>query len=181
MRSSIATVTLLLVCTAGAQQAPTSTWILDKSSLSYTMTHPVHEVVGTSRAAKGKGVCQAGYCDFLIAAPVKTFDSGDTNRDLHMLQVVRGAEYPIVTVRLRISEAATAQSTFQADLEITFAGQTARFRDVPFKQTINGQEHRIMGTVPSTLNDFKIDPPRFLTVPIHNEIPVRVDTEWHAQ
>jgi hypothetical protein len=27
--------------------------------------------------------------------------------------------------------------------------------------------------------DFKIDPPSFLTVPIKNEILVRVDMEWH--
>jgi hypothetical protein len=32
---------------------------------------PLHESEGISRAAKGKGVCQAGRCDFLVAAPVK--------------------------------------------------------------------------------------------------------------
>jgi hypothetical protein len=33
--------------------------------------------------------------------------------------------------------------------------------------------------VPSTLSDFKIQPPTFLTVPIKNGIPVRVDMAWH--
>lgn len=59
-------------------------WVLEQSTLSYHMSHPVHEVDGVSHAAKGKGVCHAGQCDFLIAAPVKSFDSGDSNRDLRL-------------------------------------------------------------------------------------------------
>src|ERR1700710_2487749 len=115
----------LTLAIAAVAQAPTHTWVLDNAALSYHMTHPVHELDGTSHAAKGKGICSAGACEFLVAAPVKTFDSGDTNRDLHMVQVVRGAEFPVITVRFRIPEAETAQPTFDADLEVTFAGQTA--------------------------------------------------------
>ena len=66
------------------------------------MSHPIHEVDGISHAARGKGVCHDGQCDFLIAVPVKSFDSGDSNRDLHMLQTTRGAEFPVVTVRFRL-------------------------------------------------------------------------------
>jgi len=55
----------------------------------YHMSHPMHEVDGTSHAALGKGVCHAGQCDFLVAATVKSFDSGDSNRDLHMIQTTR--------------------------------------------------------------------------------------------
>src|SRR5215472_11398071 len=76
-----------------------SQWILEKSTLTYHVSHPLHEVDGVSHAAKGKGSCRAGVCDFLIAAPVKSFDSGDSNRDLHMLQVARGGEFPMVIVR----------------------------------------------------------------------------------
>ena len=173
---------LALLCGATAfAQTADQTWVLDSSSLTYKMTHPVHEVEGTSHAARGKGVCHAGACDFLLAAPVKTFDSGDTNRDLHMLQVTRGAQFPLITVRFRIPEAATNQPDFNADLEVNFAGQTAHYSHVPFHQDVHGAEHHITGTVPSTVSDFKIDPPTFLTVPIRNEIPVRVDTTWHAQ
>lgn len=39
---------------------------------------------------------------------------------------------------------------------------------------------RITGTIPLTCSDFKIDRPSFLTVPIKNEIPVRVDIAWHS-
>jgi hypothetical protein len=143
------------------------------------MSHPLHEVDGVSHAAKGKGVCHAGQCDFLLAVPVKSFDSGDSNRDLHMLQATRGAEFPIVTVRFRLPEATLAAPTLDCDLEVQFAGNTAHYSHVVFHQVIQGTEHHITGTVPSTVSDFKIDPPSFFTVPIKNEIPVRVDMTWH--
>ena len=94
------------------------------------MSHPLHETEGASHAARGKGVCQAGQCDFLIAAPVKSFDSGDSNRDLHMLQVTRGAEFPLVTVRARVPDSAVGAGTVRADLEIQFAGQTVQYKQV---------------------------------------------------
>jgi hypothetical protein len=154
-------------------------WTLDQSTLTYHMSHPLHEVDGVSHAAKGKGVCHLGQCDFLLAVPVKSFDSGDSNRDIHMLQVTRGAQFPIVSVRLRLPETSLASPALDCDLEVQFAGNTAHYSHVPFHQIVEGTVHRIMGTVPSTLPDFKIDPPSFFTVPIKNEIPVRVDMLWH--
>src|ERR1700758_3361806 len=100
-------------------------WVLKQSRLSYHVSHPLHETQGVSRTARGKGVCHEGQCDFLIAVPVKSFDSGDSNRDLHMLQAVRGGEFPIVTVRTRLPEAFSGSTAIHADLEIQFAGQTA--------------------------------------------------------
>ena len=153
-------------------------WSLAQSTVTYHMSHPMHEVDGVSHAARGKGVCHAGQCDFLIAAPVKSFDSGDSNRDLHMLQVTRGGQFPMVTVRTELPEAASASSTIYADLEVQFAGQTAHYKHVPFQRVTQGNEVRISGTIPTTCSDFKIDPPSFLTVPIKNAIPVRVEMTW---
>jgi hypothetical protein len=167
---------LFLALPAFAQS--NSQWKLASSTLTYHITHPLHQIEGTSHAARGKGVCNAGQCDFLIAAPVKSFDSGDSNRDLHMIQVTRGAEFPIVTVRLRLPEAALALSTIDCDLDVQFAGQTAHFQHIAFQQAIHGTERRITGVLPATLTDFKIIPPSFFTVPIRNEMPVQVDLTW---
>ena len=145
------------------------------------MSHPLHQIEGVSHAARGKGVCHAGQCDFLIAVPVKSFDSGDSNRDLHMLQVTRGAQFPMVTVRTRLPEDASASATIHADLEIQFAGQTAQYKQVPFQLVTQGNETRISGTIPATLSDFKIDPPSLLTIPVKNEMPVRVEMTWQRQ
>src|SRR5579872_4985060 len=105
---------LLLITMSGIARADTS-WVLDTSTLTYHVSHPLHHVDGVSHEARGKGICKAGRCDFLIAVPVKSFDSGDSNRDLHMIQVVRGAQFPIVTVRTQLPESAATSSPITAD------------------------------------------------------------------
>ena len=130
--------------------AADSQWILNQNTLTYHVSHPLHQSEGMSHAAKGKGVCHEGQCQFLIAVPVKSFDSGDSNRDLHMLQVTRGAEFPLVTVRTRLPESAATSSTVNADLEIQFAGQTAQYKQIPFKLETHGGEIHITGTIPAT-------------------------------
>src|ERR1700720_1149810 len=142
-------------------RAADKAWLLDQSTLTYHVSHTLHQTEGVSHMARGKGVCQAGQCNFLIAVPVKSFDSGDSNRDLHMLQVTRGAQFPIVSVRLRLPETSLASPTLDCDLEVQFAGNTAHYSHVPFQQVVEGTAHHITGTVPSTLPDFKIDPPSF--------------------
>jgi hypothetical protein len=171
----------LLVLAAPLSGGTESQWILRQSTLTYHVSHPLHQVEGASHQARGKGVCENGTCDFLIAVPVKSFDSGDSNRDLHMLQVVRGGEFPIVTVRTHLPEAVSTSETIDADLEVQFAGQTADYKKVPFQQMTQGNETRISGTIPATLSDFKIDPPSLLAIPIKNEIPVHVEMTWQKQ
>jgi hypothetical protein len=98
-----------------------------------------------------------------------------------MIQVTRGAEFPMVTVRTRLPESAAASASLKADLEIQFAGQTAQYKQVSFEVVTQGDEKRISGTIPATLSDFKIEPPSLLTLPVKNEIPVRVEMIWIPQ
>jgi len=172
---------LFLVLSASNLLAADHTWVLKESTLSYHVSHPLHQTDGVSHAARGKGVCHDGQCEFLIGVPVKTFDSGDSNRDLHMIQVTRGAEFPMVTVRTRLPEAASASASIKADLEIQFAGQTAHYQQITFEVTSQGNDKKITGTIPATLTDFKIDPPSLLTMPVKNEIPIRVEMTWSPQ
>src|SRR5579863_486664 len=171
---------LLLVLLAPGRAADKA-WLLDQSTLTYHVSHPLHQTDGVSHAARGKGVCGAGQCDFIIAVPVKSFDSADSNRDLHMLQSARGAQFPIVTVRTRLPEAELASTSIHVDLDIQFAGQRAQYKQVPFQLATQGNQVRISGTIPATLSDFKIDPPSLLSFAVKNEIPIRVDMTWHPQ
>ena len=154
-------------------------WVLEQSTLTYRVSHPLHQTEGVSHAARGKGVCHTGQCDFLIAVPVKSFDSGDSNRDIHMLQATRGAQFPMVTVRTRIPESERTSATVLVDLDIEFAGQTAHYKQVPLQLSTQGNETRISGTIPATLSDFKIEPPSLLAIPVKNDIPVRMEMTWH--
>jgi hypothetical protein len=157
----------LVVATVPAQQASApSTWVLDSSTLTHHMSHPIHEVDCRSKAAKGKGFCHEGTCAFLLTIPVKSFDSGDTNRDLHMLQATRGAQFPMVTVRFRVPQDKLADPMLVCDLEVQFAGQTRQYAKVVFKQSFERNNRHFIDSIPSTLTDFKNQPQSFLMVPI---------------
>ena len=169
----------LLLAAPPVLAQPDAQWVAEQSTLTYHMSHPMHQVDGVSHAAKGKGICHAGQCDFLVAAPVKSFDSGDTNRDLHMLETTRGAQFPMVVVRTSFPEAEIHAPSMSVDLDVQFAGQTAHYSHVLFQRESQGSAVRISGTIPSLCSDFKIDRPSFLTVPIKNEIPVKVEMTWH--
>jgi YceI-like domain len=168
---------LLLVSSAAAANAD-ETWVLTSSTITYHVSHPLHEVAGVSHAAKGKGVCQAGECEFLVAVPVNSFDSGDSNRDLHMLQVTRGAQFPMVVVRVSLPEKDRTQSDLRVSVEVGFAGQKTTYRDVKLHASVHNGVARLTGTLPVTLKDFKINPPSLLTIPIRNDVPVDVDLTW---
>jgi hypothetical protein len=173
-------ITLAILASPQLVRADTG-WILQSSTLTYHVSHPLHQVDGVSHAAKGKGACQNGQCNFLIAAPVKSFDSGDSNRDLHMLQVTRGAEFPMIIVRTQFPESEIGAGTIHADLQVQFAGQTAQYKHVAFQSVTEGGDIKLSGTIPATLTDFKIPAPSLLTMPIKNDIPVRVEMTWHRQ
>lgn len=158
-----------------------TTWVLKASTLTYHVSHPLHHVAGVSYAARGKGVCHDGVCNFLAAVPVKSFHSGDTNRDLHMLEVVRGAQFPMVVVRTTIPESQLKNGPIYPNLTIQFAGQTAHYSKVPLKLVNEGKSIRVVGTIPATLNSFKIKPPELLAMPISNSIPISVDMTWTRQ
>lgn len=178
MRSLLILISLLWTFPLAAAD---SQWVLEQSTLTYHVSHPLHQSEGVSHAARGKGICHEGQCDFLIAVPVKTFDSGDSNRDLHMLQVTKGAEFPMVTVRTRLPESDAGSSAIHADLEIKFAGQTAQYKQIPFQLVKEGNQTHLTGTIPATLTDFKIDPPSLLTMPVKNDIPIKVEMTWQPQ
>ena len=176
----LAAVALFLLA-ARSCAAQDEQWALDQSTLTYHVSHPLHQVDGVSHGARGKGVCHDGQCDFLIAAPVKSFDSGDSNRDLHMQQVTKAGQFPLITVRTRLPETLEGAATLNADLDVEFAGQTAHYKQVAFQQVTQGGEVRITGTIPAKVSDFKIDPPSLFTVAIKNDIPVRVEMTWKKE
>jgi hypothetical protein len=84
----------------------------------------------------------------------------------------------MITVRTRLPEDASSSTTIHADLEIQFAGQTVQYKQIVFQRVTQGSDTLITGIIPLTLTDLKIDPPSLLTVPVKNEIPVRVETKW---
>ena len=107
-----------------------------------------------------RGFVATDSVHFLIAVPVKSFDSGDSNRDLHMVQVTKGAEFPMVTVRTGCLSRRRVPVRLKPIWKFSSPGRlpiTSRCRSEPKTE---GKEKHITGTIPATLADFKIEPPR---------------------
>ena len=84
-------------------------------------------------------------------------------------------------MRTHLPESARSASSVQLDLEIEFAGQKASYKQVPFQLTAQGNGVKITGTIPATLSDFKIEPPKLLTIPVKNELPIKVEMTWRPE
>lgn len=166
---------LLFVGFVGAPRA--ATWVLESSTLTYRVTHRLHKVEGTSHASRGKGLCDASGCRFLVAAPVGTFESGDSNRDLHMIETTRGAQFPMVKVSVNL-EGVPAAEEFTADLDIEFAGKSHRYPSVPFRVSDRSGGFRFRGQIPLRLTDFTVPAPSLLGMAVKDEVPVDVEMAW---
>lgn len=170
---------VLIVTILGTSWAKAdTTWVLVSSTLTYHVDHTLHHVSADSHAAKGKGLCSDKGCDFLVAAPVNTFESGDSNRDSHMLQTVQGAEHPIVSVRTHLPQEPTTPA-IQADLQVDFAGHVETYSKVSLSIIEKTPDVlHVKGTVPLVLTRHKITRPSLLGVPIKDDAPVDLDTIW---
>jgi hypothetical protein len=98
-----------------------------------------------------------------------------------MLQVTRGEQFPLVSVRTRLPVTASTSKDIEADLDIELAGQTAHYEHVAFTEAVQRDETHITWTIPLRLSDFKIDPPTLLSLAVKNEVPVLVDMTWHQE
>lgn len=70
------------------------------SSITYHMTHPMHDWDGVSKEVS----CVLVYNDdtkqidqVAVAVPLASFDSGNSNRDSHSLEILDGLKFPKVT------------------------------------------------------------------------------------
>lgn len=155
------------------------TWELKEVAISYTVDHPLKKATGTSRAAKGKVRCTARDCEALVAIAVNTFDSGDSNRDLHMLETTRGAAFPLITVRTRFALPATGQTELRANLQIEFAGEKASIEGVVLRLAPAGDGALgVTGQFTLRLSEFKITPPSLLGMAVKNDVPVVIRSVW---
>lgn len=95
---------VLLSATAGAgPDAATAerAWsVAPGSTLAYHLVHRFHAVDGVARDLEGRARLLAdGTLQVAVRARVAAFDSGNSNRDAHMMEVTDAARFPFVTVK----------------------------------------------------------------------------------
>jgi hypothetical protein len=170
---------IVLTCLpALAWALPKKEWALQSGTLTYHVKYVLKKAEGVSKNVKGKGQCEGAVCEFLVAAPVKSFDSGDGNRDAHMLEVTRGSTNPMVVVRAKFPDTQKFD-TLTVDGTIQFAGKEHEYKGIPV--TVTGKEGplHVRGTIPMKLKDFAIEAPSLLGISIDDLVPVDFDLVWN--
>lgn len=146
----------------------------EESSISYTMKHPLHEWTGTSRElncimeTNDKGDIQK------VAAIVKlaSFDSKNSNRDSHLIEVADGLTYPNISF-MSSSITPNGPGKYKVNGKITFHGV-----EKPMEFTITEEKKdkkRVFsGSFQILLEDFKIERPTLMLVKTENEVLINL-------
>ncbi|MCB0371249.1 MAG: YceI family protein [Bdellovibrionales bacterium] len=153
-------------------------WEVKSGELTYHVHFVLKNIEGVSKEVKGKGQCEKKECQFLLAVPVKSFLSGDTNRDFHMLEVTKAPLHPMVTVRLKVPAEWTG-SKIISDVDVQFAGKSKTYKSLAI-EVVNqtDQSAEVKGVLPMSLDDFSIEPPSLLGVEIEKKVPVDFTIYW---
>lgn len=134
------------------------------SYMQYAMKHPMHKWDAKSTANK----CLIVYNDktsaieaVAVLVPVKSFDSGNSNRDSHALEVLEALKFPNVTFSASNIQEANNQLTIKGNL--TFHGVTKPV-ELKAKKTASGNILKIEGKFDINMKDYGIEPPGLLGV-----------------
>lgn len=157
------------------RKSPAYDFRVESSVLKYRAKHFLKTTEGESKEAKGKFVCanENRDCDFLVALPVRSFLSGNTSRDSHMIAATMGAEYPMIEARGHF--AALKPGKFSADIEVHFAGKPRSYSAIPVEVEADGADYRVRAVLPLRLSYHEITRPTLLGTSIKDEVPVTVD------
>ncbi len=146
--------------------------VKDESFATYKLVHPLHEVVATSKDVAYR-IEYDSTIDHIKAisasADVTTFDSGNSNRDSHAMEVIDAISYPDVTFR-----STTVQSSgdgLRVSGKLTFHGVTNDIvADVTRKWSADKTRVEFNGNFPVSLTAFKVDRPSLLMIPVKDTL-----------
>jgi len=143
-----------------------------ESSMTYHIHHPLHEVEATSKDLQCRITYNAATGEILHAffsADVTSFDSGNSNRDSHAMEVLDALSYPTVSFNSKSITTTGTNLTVEGDLNfhgrtkpIVFAATTAKAAD---KLTVDGQAN-------VSLTAFEIDRPSLLMIPVDDTLKI---------
>lgn len=159
---------IILLPTLAYAQPVTHT--LKSGSAKYEVSYLTKTVDAESKDVKGKIVCDT-ECEFLFAIPLKTFDSGDSNRDLNMQNTVDAATYPVVSAKGKFDKSLWGQKDFSITALVNFHGIDVSY---PVRLSENGRK----ASLTLNLEKHKIERPTLFTVKIDNEVPIEFKFEW---
>ncbi len=158
------------------------------SEIRYSGAHPMHRWEGISRSLRGEFGIEAGRIALPIelSVPVRSFSSGNRNRDKHALEVLEAFRHPRLILR---AQEITFADRKEADLFMGHArlrGQLAirgleRPVETVLEFTPNGPDVQFEGRFTIRLSDYGIQRPAFMMIPMEDELGIEVKGRAIAQ
>lgn len=167
---TIMSVILLLPFSLFAQ-----TWELTSSTAQYEVKHLVKKVHSESKELKGKMNCSETECEFLVAAPIKSFTSSDSNRDLNMIETTEASKFPVTIAKGKFpSEKLKLKEQWTLPIEVEFHGVKNYYNTEinPIKDMSFHAKFSLK------LDQHKIDRPSLFGIKIEDDVPMVFKLEW---
>ncbi|HEY3448305.1 MAG TPA: YceI family protein [Myxococcales bacterium] len=150
------------------------------STLSYGVVHKFHKVGAESREVEGRAaLLPDGKVQVQVRAPVRSFKSGDSNRDAHMEEVLETSKYSYVTFK-GLGQL-TPPASFPAVTELALQGQLElhgrkRAENVPIKvEWTSPTQLRVKAAFNVSLDAYEIERPSLLFIKIEDACAIGVD------
>ncbi len=144
--------------------------IKDKTSITYKIVHPLHEIEATSSEVYAKieaDVEKKEIKSVSTVIDVMTFNSGNSNRDSHAMEVIDALTYPEADF--------TSTNIQQSHDSLTITGKLL-FHGVTKEVTLYALSDwatdtlKIQGKLTTTLTEFNIDRPSLLMIPVKDSL-----------
>ncbi len=141
-----------------------------ESFITYKLTHPLHEIESTSRDV----FCLVNVDEKVrqissvaVQVDVTSFDSGNSNRDSHAMEVVEAITYP--DARFISSSVTQKGDNLQIWGKLTFHGVT---KDVLIHAVASWTDKQLIvnGGFDISLTEFHIQRPSLLLIPVNDDL-----------
>lgn len=131
-------------------------------------------VTGESKELKGKMNCTETECEFLVAAPVKSFISSDANRDENMVSATEASSIPVASGSGKFPKGNLKLEKWNLNLEVDFH-KVKRTYEAQIKKT---GENSFDALFTLKLEQHKIVRPSLFSVKIEDDVPMTFKLKW---
>lgn len=169
-RATFAVLWLFLAVAATSGQTKTVEAIKDESLITYRINHTLHHIEATSKDGWFRVELDPARREIksvMAQVDVMTFDSGNSNRDSHAMEVVESIKYPDVTFA-STSVTQNGDSLSVAG-KLTFHGVT---KDIVMTGATKWSQNKleVQGSFELSITAFKIERPSLLMIPVDDAL-----------
>ena len=147
----------------------------EKSTISYNAKHVLHAWDGVNDNISGVIIYDSVISKIAIAAKVVDFDSGNSGRDSHSLEVLEALKFPNIKFYSDDIETEGNAITFNGDIE--FHGQK---KPITVLGTVDDNENliNVTGKFQIIPSEFSIKLPSFMLIEMEDYLNISFDIQF---